>query len=175
MQRRRLLAGLVPVLLAGTLTGCLPSNGTTVSRPEGGPFDPGQNGLPEQLRIESICGGGIVSGLRNLTERYFDVAREWERYQTYADGVATDGVTVEEYEGAEQRSANVVTYLAAYRAAADELRATGGSVTGDFVADCDREVLVRFEAVYQEREAEITYVETENERVTKRLRKTAGQ
>lgn len=178
MREKPLLGILRAVLIAGALTGgltaCLPGETTTVSRPEGGPFDPGQNGLPDQLRVESICGTTIVGYLRNVTEKYFDVAREWDRYVTYADGVSEDGITAEEYAGAEQRSSNVAGYLESYRESAEALRIAGGEVTGDFVADCDREVLVTFEAIYQERETEIGYVETENQRLTRKLAKNAG-
>jgi hypothetical protein len=145
-----------------------------VSRPEGGPFDPGQNGLPDQVRVQLICGDGIVANLRAVSERYFDVAREWERYAAYAEGVASDGVTAEEYSGAKQRSENITGYIENYREAAEELRVTGGGITGDFIADCDREVLVRFETIYQERETEIVYVENESKRTTTKLRKNAG-
>lgn len=164
----------VVTLALVTLTACLPAEGPVASRPEGGPFDPGQNGLPDQLRIQTICGDGIVAGLRTVSERYYDIAREWERYAAYAEGVTADGVTAEEYAGAKQRGENVNTYVEAYREAAEELRVTGGTITGDFIADCDRDVLVLFEALYQERETEISYVVTESERTTKRLRKSAG-
>jgi hypothetical protein len=167
--------GMVALLLAALLTaGCLETDNTVTSRPEGGPFDPGQSELPDETRVVLICGGDVVDGLRKVTERYFDVAREWERYKTYAEGVLVDGVTPEEYDGGKQRSKNLEKYLANYRDAAERLRKTGGAVTGDFVADCDREVLVRFETLYQERETEITYVAKENERTTNRLRNQAG-
>jgi hypothetical protein len=157
-----------------SLSACLPTEEPVVSRPEGGPFDPGQNGLPDTLRIESICGTGIVGYLRTLSERYYDVAREWERYEAYAGGVVVDGVTAEEYAGAKQRGENIANSIDAYRVAAEELRVAGGTITGDFVADCDTEVLVLFESLYQERETEISYVASESERTTKRLRKSAG-
>lgn len=171
---RHACAALAAVLVTVPLTGCLPEEAPVVSRPEGGPFDPGQNGLPDQLRVQTICGEGIVTNLRTLSERYYDIAREWERYEAYADGVTADGVTAEEYAGAKQRGENITTYVAAYREAAEELRAVGGSITGDFVADCDRDVLVLFETLYQERETEISYVMSESEKTTKRLRKSAG-
>lgn len=171
---RTALAAAAIALVTVPLTACLPEEGPVVSRPEGGPFDPGQNGLPDLVRVQTICGDGVVTNLRTLSERYYDIAREWERYEAYADGVAEGGVTAEEYAGAKQRGENITAYVQAYRAAAEELRVTGGSITGDFVADCDRDVLVLFEALYQERESEITYVETESERTTKRLRKSAG-
>ena len=172
--RRGIRSAILALVAVIPLTACLPESGPTVSRPEGGPFDPGQNGLPDQVRVQLICGEGIVGNLRTVSERYFDVAREWERYAAYAEGVAADGVTAEEYSGAKQRSENITVYVENYREAAEELRVTGGSITGDFVADCDREVLVRFEAIYQEREAEIVYVENETKRTTTRLRKNAG-
>lgn len=166
---------MVAVALALLLTaGCVEGSGTAKSRPEGGPFDPGQSGLPVETRVLEICGGDVVDGLRTVTERYFDVAREWERYQTYAEGVIAGGVTPEEYEGGRQRNENLTGYLAEYREATEDLRATGGAVTGDFVADCDGEVLVRFEAIVQERETEIDYVTRESGRITNRLRNQAG-
>jgi hypothetical protein len=126
------------------------------------------------MRVQLICGEGIVANLRAVSERYFDVAREWERYAAYAEGVASDGVTAEEYFGAKQRSENITSYVENYREAAADLRLKGGAITGDFIADCDREVLVRFETIYQEREAEISYVTNESGRTTGRLRKSSG-
>lgn len=171
---RRVALGAVTLLLTMPLVACLPEEGPVVSRPEGGPFDPGQNGLPDQVRVQLICGEGIVTHLRTMSERYYDIAREWERYEAYADGVTADGVTVEEYAGAKQRSENITVYIEEYRVAAEELRVTGGSITGDFITECDRDVLVLFEALYQERETEISYVAAQSAKTTKRLRKSAG-
>jgi len=167
-------AALLAALLAAVLAACVPQNETQVSRPEGGPFDPGQSGLPLPERAEAVCGPVIVGHLRTMSERYFDIAREWERYETYAGGVLADGVTADEYAGAVQRDANIEAYLAAYTEAADALRADGGTLVGDFVADCDREVLVRFEAVYQERQPEIDYVTDESAKITEDLRLRSG-
>lgn len=172
--RRGFRAMTLALVAVFSLTACLPESGPAVSRPEGGPFDPGQNGLPDQVRVQLICGGGIVANLRAVSERYFDIAREWERYAAYAEGVAADGVTAEEYSGAKQRSENIKGYIENYREAAEELRVAGGGITGDFIADCDREVLVRFETIYQERDTEIAYVENESRRTTTKLRKNAG-
>lgn len=170
----RLLAAASLLAFTATLTACIPDDGPVVSRPEGGPFDPGQNGLPDQVRVQNICGEAIVSALRTLSERYYDVARGWERYSAYADGIVDDGVTADEYAGAEQRGENITAAIEAYRAAAESVRVTGGTIAGDFVADCDRDVIVRFEALYQERETEISYVADESARTTTRLRKSAG-
>ncbi|MBU6202157.1 MAG: hypothetical protein KJS90_09220 [Acidobacteria bacterium] len=126
------------------------------------------------MRVQNICGEAIVSALRTLSERYYDVARGWERYSAYADGIVDDGVTADEYAGAEQRGENITAAIEAYRAAAESVRVTGGTIAGDFVADCDRDVIVRFEALYQERETEISYVADESARTTTRLRKSAG-
>jgi len=171
---RRVYLGVVTLLLSVPLVACLTEEGPGVSRPEGGPFDPGQNGLPDQVRVQLVCGDGIVTHLRTMSERYYDIAREWERYEAYADGITADGVTAEEYAGAQQRSGNITVYIEAYRVAAEGLRATGGSITGDFVAECDRDVLVLFEALYQERETEISYVADQSAKTTKRLREKAG-
>lgn len=173
-RARRAMTMLVLALGTVALSACLPAEEPVVSRPEGGPFDPGQNGIPDILRVEGICGTGIVGDLRALSERYYDVAREWERYEAYAGGVVVDGVTGDEYAGAKQRGENIVNYIDAYRTAAEKLRVAGGTITGDFVADCDREVLVLFESLYQERETEISYVASESKRTTKRLRESAG-
>jgi len=171
LRTPRMVAAALALLLTA---GCVEMSGTEKSRPEGGPFDPGQSGLPAETRVVEICGGDVVDGLRNVTEKYFDIAREWERYQTYADGVIAGGVTPEEYEGGRQRNENLAEYLAEYQEATEDLRATGGAVTGDFVADCDGEVLVRFEAIVQERGTEIAYVTRESGRITNRLRNQAG-
>jgi hypothetical protein len=172
--RTGLIRALVTLLAVTVTAGCgelIPSS----SGPRApGPFDPGQNGLPDVVLVEESCGGRVVNGLESLTESYFALALEWERYLVYVEGVKTDGVTVEEHDGGAQRYRRIQTLLNDYRESAERVRYDGGLVAGPTAARCDNEVMVVFEKAYQARQPEIDYVAAEGKRQAEILRKRAG-
>jgi len=169
--RRIALLAIAGVML---LSGCELGLAGSGPRPEGGPFDAGQNGLPDAARVVEICGAPVERALRGVTDGYFTIAREWERFVVYADGIEENGVTVEEYTGAEQRHRNIERFVRDYRGAAENLRYSGARAGRERAADCDREVMIVFETIYQERETEIAYVTDESARRRETLRILAG-
>lgn len=165
---------LAALLVALTLTGCAEITGGTSAPRAPGPFDPGQNALPASEEIEALCGSRVRRGLSALTESYFAVALEWDRYLVYVDGVKSSDVTPEEYAGADQRHRSIRQLLAAYLESAESVRYAGGRVTGTAAAQCDESVMVVFEKVYQSKQPEIDYVKAESKRLAETLRRRAG-
>jgi hypothetical protein len=157
-----------------TLMGCADLTGGVSAPRAPGPFDPGQSALPAAEEIEALCGGRVTRGLSGLTESYFAVALEWDRYLVYVDGVKSGAVTPEEYAGADQRHRSIRQLLATYRESAESVRYAGGRVTGTAAAQCDKSVMVVFEKAYQSKQPEIDYVEAESKRLAETLRRRAG-
>jgi hypothetical protein len=139
-----------------------------------GPFDPGQSGLPESIAVEAACGGRVRSGLETLTERYFDVAVEWERFTIYHEGVTADGVTADEYQGAVDRGRLLRNKLGEYQEAAANVRYYGTRVKAEKAKECDKTVIVPFETVVQTRQIEIDYVRDKSAELLEGLRVAAG-
>lgn len=144
--------------------GCAqPGAGTTARIP--GPYDPGQNLIPVSEQVTTLCGKKVVRALYTLSDRYIDVATEWERYQVYAEETETDGTTAEELDGLDKRHRNITTALRRYRSAAKSLRSAAAKVEGVEAAECDRSVIAPYETEYGTREERIELVETEALRI----------
>lgn len=174
MTRSPLTRAVLALLIVVGTAGCAELPGSSSGPRAPGPFDPGQSGLPDAVVVEELCGGRVVRGLETLTEGYFALALEWERYLVYVEGVKADGVTAEEYDGGAQRHRSIKGLLNEYREFAESVRYAGGRVTGPTAARCDDEVMVVFEKAYQARQPEIDYVETEGQRQVEVLRRRAG-
>jgi len=162
-------AGIRPKLFAfaaalTVLAGCAQTGAGTTTR-IAGPYDPGQNLIPASDDVTALCGKKVARALYTLSDRYVDVATEWERYQVYAEETETDGTTAEELDGLDKRHRNITTALRRYRSAAKSLRSAAAKVEGLPAADCDRSVIAPYENEYAAREERIELVETESLRI----------
>ena len=124
--RPKLFAFAAALLL---MAGCAqPGTGTTPRIP--GPYDPGQNAIPSSEQVTTLCGKKVARALYTLSDRYIDVATEWERYQVYAEETETDGTTAEELDGLDKRHRNITTALRRYRSAAPHRPRSSTSTAG---------------------------------------------
>lgn len=167
----RSLVGMTLALLL--VSGCAELTGSSSPRAIG-PFDPGQSSIPEDGLVTTLCGNRVSSGLRQVSDAYYELASEWERFTAYADGIAEGDVTPEEFDGVDQRRRLVVGRINDYLEAAETLRWAGARSSTPDPTACDRDVMVLFEKVYQEHQAEIDYVEKTVKTRTGALRKAAG-
>lgn len=160
MTRRRRPLTIAVLFMTLGVSGCAPMSGGSVRLP--GPYDPGRSSIPVETDVLALCGKRVTRLLYAVSDRYVNLATEWERYQVYAKETEPDGTTAEELDGLEKRHGNITSAIRRYRSAGRSLRSAAANVEGLNAAACDRDVIAPYEAEYGNREEEITYVESES-------------